>query len=126
MRHPLKGFPRKRRERNVQESPLIYWGEYVKKEYDDYREFIVKLEIPEYAKRSSSTSNKCRCSEAKVLEIRDILRDEKLSEITNTNKTECVYRVGETVYPDSFDECRWNECSNGIHFFMSEEEAVNY
>ena len=96
------------------------------KEYDDYREFIVKLEIPEDAERSSSTSSKCRCSKAKVLEIRDILRDEKLIEITNINKIVCIYKVGEYVYPDYFDECRWHECSNGIHFFMTEEEAVNY
>ena len=36
------------------------------------------------------------------------------------------YKVGETVYPDSFDEDRWNECSNGIHFFMTRREAELY
>ena len=38
----------------------------------------------------------------------------------------CAYRVGEMVYPDSFNDNRWEECSNGIHFFMTEEEAKNY
>lgn len=33
---------------------------------------------------------------------------------------------GETVVPDSFDEDRWNECSNGIHFFITKQEAIDY
>lgn len=94
-------------------------------EYES-RSFIVKLEIPEDAKRSSSTTNKCRCSKAKVLEIKDTNSGETIDEITNVNMTTCVYEVGEYVYPDSFDECRWHECSNGIHFFMTEKEALDY
>lgn len=37
-----------------------------------------------------------------------------------------VYRLGETVKPDSFDPNRFNECSHGIHFFMTEREALDY
>ena len=33
---------------------------------------IIKLEIPENAKRSSSTDNKCRCNKAKVLAIENL------------------------------------------------------
>ena len=95
------------------------------KEYND-RQFIVKLEIPEDAKRSSATTSKCRCSKAKVLEIRDMMSGENLYEMTNLTKVGCTYKVGEYVYPDSFDECRWNECSHGIHFFMTEKEASFY
>ena len=36
------------------------------------------------------------------------------------------YRVGETVRPDKWDENRFNECSNGIHFFITRIEAENY
>ena len=32
--------------------------------------------------------------------------------------------MGETVYPDSFDENRFEECSNGIHFFMNKQDAI--
>ena len=96
------------------------------KKYNYQREFIVKLEIPEDAKRSSSTTSKCRCSKAKVLEIKDMKSDETINEITNINEKPCTYKVGEYVYPDSFDECRWHECSNGIHFFMTEDEALDY
>lgn len=94
------------------------------KEYACDRTFIVKLEIPEDAKRSSSTSNKCRCSKAKVIEIKDIKSGETINEITNINIVPCVYKVGEYVYPNFFDECRWHECSSGIHFFITEEEAM--
>lgn len=30
------------------------------------------------------------------------------------------------VFPDSFDENRWKECSHGIHFFIDKDEAINY
>jgi hypothetical protein len=37
------------------------------------------------------------------------------------DKTE--YRVGETVTPDGFDEDRWNTCGQGIHFYLTRQEA---
>lgn len=88
---------------------------------------LVKLEIPEDAKRSSATTRKCRCEFAKVLSITDISRpSRKLTEISNYAYYPTTYRVGEIVYPDSFDEDRWNECSHGIHFFVTRQEAVEY
>ena len=86
---------------------------------------IVKLQIPEDARRSSATSTKCRCDKALVLAIETI--DGETAQITtliNRNYADCVYTVGEMVYPDSFDENRWNECSHGIHFFINRQEAV--
>ena len=88
--------------------------------------YLIKLEIPEDAKRSSATSKKCRCSKAKVLEITDIYTGENIGEVVNFNYAPCTYTMGEMVYPDSFDENRWNECSHGIHFFIDREDAVNY
>ncbi len=81
---------------------------------------IVKLLIPEDAKRSSATSRKCRASKAVVLEV--IGAEQAIS----TNDVSFVYEVGKEVVPDSFDEDRWRECSNGIHFFMTRKEAENY
>ena len=106
------------------EGSFIGWKKVwkYKEEYEGC--FIVKLEIPEDAKRSSATSNKCRCSKAKVLEIKNIDTGECVDMITNMNIGTCHYKVGEYVYPDSFDEDRWNECSNGIHFFMTVVEAI--
>ena len=86
---------------------------------------IVKLEIPEDAKRSSATTNKCRASKAMVLEIYN--GNGKKSDLTEIMSNRCwIYKVGEMVYPDSWDDNRWNECSHGIHFFMSRREAANY
>ena len=87
---------------------------------------LVKLEIPEDAKRSSATTNKCRCSKAKVLEITNLDGSNPIDEVTNFNYSTTTYRVGEMVYPDSFDDDRWNECSNGIHFFMDKQDAIYY
>lgn len=39
-------------------------------------------------------------------------------------KTE--YRAGEIVKSDVWDDNRWDECSNGIHFFITKTEAENY
>ena len=89
--------------------------------------YIIELEIPSGAKRSSATSRKCRCEYAKVLSITNIDgTDSGLTSITNNNYDITLYKVGEMVYPNSFDEDRWNECSNGIHFFITRQEAVYY
>ena len=90
------------------------------------KSYLVKLEIPEDARRSSATSNKCRCDKAKVLAITDLEEKETFSEVTNYEYAPCTYKVGEFVYPDSFDEDRWNECSHGIHFFINKQETINY
>ncbi|WP_055095564.1 pentapeptide repeat-containing protein [Gabonia massiliensis] len=89
--------------------------------------YIVKLKICEDAERSSSTSLKCRCSKAEVLEIQNL--DGSVADITeicsNYDKN-FIYKVGETVEVKNFDKCRWNECSTGIHFFIDREIAKQY
>ena len=88
---------------------------------------IVMLEICADAKRSSATSRKCRCSKAKVLAITNLDGSESgLSEIESDYDEDFIYCVGETVEVPDFDENRWNECTAGIHFFITREEAVKY
>ena len=87
---------------------------------------LVKLLIPEDARRSSATTRKCRCDKAQVLAIMDTDGSNPIDEILNDNRVELLYKVGETVYPDSFDENRWRECSHGIHFFINKQDAINY
>lgn len=95
-----------------------------------YETLICKLEIPADAKRSSAFSRKCRCSKAKVLEILGMDNENKFTipvkKGYSTHEPAFEYKVGEMVYPDSFDEDRWNECSSGIHFFITKQEAINY
>ena len=88
---------------------------------------LIKLEIPEDARRSSATTKKCRCDKAKVLGFYDLNSTElNIDKIINNSYNICEYIKGEMVYPDSFDEDRWNECSHGIHFFINKQDAINY
>ena len=88
---------------------------------------IVKLEILSDAKRSSATGRKCRCDKAKVVAIEKKDGSEsRITEVCSSYDKEFIYRVGEVVSVDNFDENRWNECAPGIHFFITREEAVRY
>ena len=91
------------------------------------RGYIIQLEIPAESKRLSATTRKCRCNIAKVVAIQNIDgTDSGLLEVCSGYDHNFIYKVGETVSVDKFDSNRWNECSNGIHFFITREEAVNY
>ena len=92
---------------------------------------IVKLLIPEDAKRSSSTGRKCRCDRAVVLSIEDrngYVHDkpEKHFYAISDHDANFIYRVGETVSVDNFCEDRFKECAPGIHFFINKQEAIEY
>ena len=101
------------------EGAFIGW-----KKVDGY--FLVKLQIPEDARRLSATTRKCRCDKAMVLDITSLDGETHFDEVVNYKYKKTTYKVGEIVYPDSFDDNRWNECSNGIHFFINKEDAINY
>jgi hypothetical protein len=89
--------------------------------------FIVKLEIPEDAKRSSAFGRKCRASKAVCMAIEDKDgNDSGKTEISSDHDNSFVYRVGETVEVADFDNDRTHECAPGIHFFITRQEAVNY
>ena len=88
-------------------------------------ELICELWVLPEAKRSSATTRKCRCDKAKVISITDMNGNEYMegfSTYDNTSK----YKVGEIVKVENFDEDRWNECSSGIHFFITKQEAIDY
>ena len=87
---------------------------------------IVKLKILENAKRSSATTRKCRCSEAEVISITSLNGNYSLTKAFSAFNPDFMYEVGKIVAVDNFDENRWNECSTGIHFFITRDEAVNY
>jgi len=44
----------------------------------------------------------------------------------STYNWEFIYEVGKTVRVDNFDENPTEECSTGIHFFITRQEAVDY
>ena len=95
--------------------------------------YIVKLLIPEDARRSSGTGRKCRCDKAVVMEIQTL--DGAVADIDCAYSLRSalfhfdkfIYHVGDTVTPE-FDFCedRFMECASGIHFFTNRQEAVDY
>ena len=88
---------------------------------------MVKLKILEDSKRSRANGDKCRCDKALVLEFQNIdSTPSNEKEYTSNVYAKCTYKVGEIVYADSWDDNRWNECSHGIHFFITRREAVEY
>ena len=88
---------------------------------------IVKLRIPADAKRSHAFGRKCRCEFADVLAIEgaiEILREQN-AHGSNTGPAQ-LYKIGERVIADKWDEDFTHECSHGIHFFITRLEAENF
>ena len=106
-----------------EEGSFIGW----KKAYGEHEEYIVKLLIPEDARRSSSTCRKCRCDKAEVLAIETL--DGQSAPITCVHSTydnDFIYTVGDTVEVPNFCEDRFITCAPGIHFFIQRKEAIDY
>jgi len=96
------------------EGDLIGWKKCSNKK-------IIKLLIPAEAKRSHAFGRKCRAEFAKVLEISEG------NSATSIKDDDFVYRVGEIVRPKQpFDENWTEECSSGIHFYITKIEAENH
>ena len=88
---------------------------------------IIVLKITDDAQRCSATSRKCRCSKAEVVAIENL--DGTPSDITSLPSdwdSRFIYEVGKTVEVENFNPNRWDECSAGIHFFITRQEAVSY
>ena len=86
--------------------------------------FIAELEIPADAIRSSATSRKCRASKAYVVSITDVDGNHPVSKASSKRDPSFIYEVGKMVEVPDFDLDRWNECSTGIHHYITRAEAV--
>lgn len=102
------------------DEPFVYIGE------DQY--CIVKLWIPADAKRSSGTGRKCRAEKVWVLEFQNFKGEKLPNDTVGVSKHDgkTLYKYRHCVKADSFNEDRWMSCTNGIHFFITREEAINY
>ena len=96
--------------------------------YKKAQEYIIELYIPDDAKRSSATSRICRCNKAEVVSITNLDGSQSnLKEVNSDFDASFTYKIGETVVVEDFKNNRWTtECANGIHFFITREEAVNF
>jgi hypothetical protein len=115
-------------------------------EYGRNRKILVKLLIPEDAERVSArgtTVRKCRVSKALVLGFYEL--DGTGSIITEATPmthnyghivkpdgeyfnwyTDPFYVLNQVSVPDEFDPNPNAECSNGINFFLTQDEAREY
>ena len=87
-----------------------------------------KLLIPADARRSSAHGSKCRASKAKVLGFYNANgRRIPLKKARSWWDETFIYKVGETAKPTRpFDKNRYDECTSGIHHFMTLAEAVEW
>lgn len=73
---------------------------------------------------------KCRASKAYVIgaDLSRLYKPQTIHDYVyrSSHDPKFEYKIGEWVVPDSFDDNRFDECSNGIHFFMRKEEAEKY
>ena len=100
------------------EGNLIVWK---KLKYN----VIAKLQIPEKAKRVNAIgSRKCRFEYAKILAIYD--GKKKVNSGIGIYDNSYIYRIGKIIKPDKFDPSPLIECSNGIHAFITRQEAEDY
>ena len=88
---------------------------------------LIKLEIPSKAKRHNYIGGrKCRAEFVKVLDIRNS-KGHKVKECYNgPHGIKTTYHVGDIVTPDSYDPDPFAECSHGIHFFVTKQEAKDW
>lgn len=88
---------------------------------------IVKLLVPEDARRSSATGRKCRCDKAVVIAIENLDGTAPgIASVASNRDRNFIYTVGKTVSVPDFCEDRFQECAAGIHFFINRKEAVEY
>src|SRR6185312_11883309 len=91
---------------------------------------VLCLEIPADAKRCNAIgSRKCRAEYAIACAVYDT-KGELIEPITaplrSKHNNEFTYELGKEVRPDKYDDDIRVECSSGIHFFITFEEAAEY
>ena len=94
-----------------QEGELIVWKA--------VKGGVCKLRVPPEAKRTATPiGRKCRAEWVEVLEAPEDGR--------GLHDSAVIYRAGEVVRPDKYDPDPRVECTHGIHFFLTKEEALAY
>lgn len=102
---------------NIKEDILVY-----KKLQDD---MIATLKLVKGQTFQSERFDKCRTDKALVVEITDIINTEKYQSGVSSYDENFIYEVGKEVIADKYDE-NIEECSGGIHFFLTREKAEEY
>lgn len=103
-------------------------GEYIAYKYAHTKagKVIVQLKITADALRTSAGGRKCRASKAEVLSITSFDGKKHYKKAYSDWDHSFIYEVGKTVEVTDFDDNRWEECSYGIHHFITRKEAIAY
>ena len=87
---------------------------------------IAMIEIPNEAKRTSNIKNrKCRAEFIRVIGMWD-LEGNQILKAFGMRDSNLIYETGAIVKPDSYDDDFKEDCSHGIHFFVTKQEAIEY
>lgn len=105
---------------------IVYKKIHVDADFVCYGNAVAKLRIPADAERITYKGDKCRASYAQVLEIKDGLGNSYDIGCSAFYPITQEYVVDHMIYANSFDSNPLTVCSNGIHFFLTEEEAWEY
>lgn len=100
----------------------------------EHHDVIVTLEIPKDAIVFSINGDKCRTNKAKVISI-NLIEDEDI-EVNRAHSSSIIkyygydyylsYYIGDEINIKNFNYQYNVECAEGIHFFMTKEEAIKY
>ena len=106
---------------------VVYKVLMTRNDNEEHELVIAKLLISAEAKRIVFKDNKCRCEKAKVLDIYSIDKTRHFAYgFSCMYDKHFKYTVGEEVCADRFDEDTKLVCAHGIHFFLTEQEAIEY
>lgn len=87
---------------------------------------LIKLQVPAEARRVGGlTGRKCRCEFALVVSIDDP-EGNPIESVVGGYDPEFIYRVGDIVRPNRYEDDPRLECAPGIHFFITKSEALSY
>ena len=88
---------------------------------------VVMMLVPADAKRCMATMETGRVSKVKVLSIKSIDETKSYDWAQSTVDPDFYYEVGKWLEPaNGFQENRWKDSSEGIHFFLSRQQCVDY
>jgi len=89
-------------------------------------EIVLELSIPGSARRTSSLiGRKCRANEALVVGVAHGVAN-NAGIYRSLHCSDFTYEIGKTAREPAFDPDIRIECTTGIHFFMTKEEAISY
>ena len=88
---------------------------------------VVMMLVPADAKRCMATMETGRVSKVKVLSIKSIDESKSYDWAQSTVDPDFYYEVGKWIEPaNGFQEDRWKDSSEGIHFFLDRQQCVDY